>query len=149
MEAGDGSQRDETRDLDFDLVSDDIFRGKHILIAEDVVINREIVQALIEHTGVEIDFAVDGVEAFEKFSAQPENYDLILMDVQMPHMDGYEATNRIRNSGLPGADSIPIIAMTANVFREDVERCRAAGMNDHLGKPIDADEVIAKLKQYF
>jgi CheY-like chemotaxis protein len=145
LEGGD-FQREEAYDLDAD--SDGIFCGRHILIAEDVLINREIVQALIEHTGIDIDFAVDGAETVEKFSARPGMYDLILMDVQMPNMDGYEATRRIRSSGLTGADSIPIIAMTANVFREDVERCRAAGMNDHLGKPIDAEEVIAKLRHY-
>ncbi|MDR3265361.1 MAG: response regulator [Synergistaceae bacterium] len=127
---------------------DGIFDGKRILIAEDVEINREIVQALIAHTGATIDFALDGAEAVEKFSADPNGCDLILMDVQMPGMDGYEATRRIRASGLPGAETIPIVAMTANVFREDIEHCQEVGMNDHLGKPIDADEVIAKLRGY-
>jgi CheY-like chemotaxis protein len=70
------------------------------------------------------------------------------MDIHMPNMSGYEATVLIRASGLPGADKVPIIAMTANVFREDIERCLASGMNDHLGKPIDAGEVITKLKHY-
>ncbi|MDR1378102.1 MAG: response regulator [Synergistaceae bacterium] len=143
---GDDFQGEENYDMDVD--NDDIFCGKRVLIAEDVIINREIVQALIGHTGIEIDFAFDGMEAVEKFIARPGNYELILMDVQMPRMDGYEATKRIRDSGLPEADLIPIIAMTANVFREDIERCRVAGMNDHLGKPIDAEEVIAKLRHY-
>jgi CheY-like chemotaxis protein len=128
--------------------SDGLFAGKRILIAEDVAINREIVQTLIEHTGIDIDFAVDGLEAAEKFSTHPEEYELILMDIQMPGMDGYGATGRIRASGLPRAEAIPIIAMTANVFREDIERCHISGMNDHIGKPIDPDELIAKLRLY-
>jgi CheY-like chemotaxis protein len=115
---------------------------------EDVEINREIVEALLEHTGVKISFACDGAEAIDKFTAAPDGFDLILMDIHMPGVDGYEATRRIRASGLPRADAIPIIAMTANVFREDIERCLACGMNDHIGKPVDMDTVIAKLKTY-
>ena len=125
-----------------------IFRGKKFLIAEDVDVNREIISALLEETGAEMEFAVNGKEAVEKFMADPDKYDLILMDIQMPEMDGYEATKYIRTSGLRRAEIIPILAMTANVFREDVERCLAAGMNGHLGKPIDMDEVIVQLKEY-
>jgi signal transduction histidine kinase/DNA-binding response OmpR family regulator len=125
-----------------------VFARRRILAAEDVKINQEILSALLEDTGASLDYADDGADAVEKFSSDPEGYDIVLMDVQMPNMDGYEATRRIRSSGLPGAGKIPIIAMTANVFREDIERCRAAGMNDHLGKPIDIGEVIAKLRKY-
>ena len=128
--------------------SDGIFAGKRILLAEDVEINREIAMALLEHTGIQIDPAFDGEEAVHAFSEAPGRYDLILMDVHMPKVDGYEATRRIRASGLPGAETIPIIAMTANVFREDIERCLASGMNDHLGKPIDPDAVIATLRNW-
>ncbi len=127
---------------------DGALAGFHVLLAEDVEINREIVQVLLEPTGIDMDFAVDGEEAVSKWSADPTQYDLILMDVHMPHVDGYEATKRIRASGLPRAADVPIIAMTANVFREDVERCLASGMNDHLGKPIDESEVVAKLRRY-
>jgi CheY-like chemotaxis protein len=123
-----------------------IFTGKRILVADDVDINREILQALIEHTGVSIDNANDGEEALELFSANPGDYDLILMDVQMPRMDGYEATRRIRASGLPGAETIPIYALTANVFREDREACLACGANGHLGKPIDVDTLMETLR---
>jgi len=122
--------------------------GKRILIAEDVDINREIISALLEDTGLEVQFATDGSEAFEMFSAAPEYYGLILMDIQMPGMDGYEATRQIRASGLPRADTIPIIAMTANVLQEDIDNCIAAGMNDHLGKPVNINEVIHKLGEY-
>ena len=125
-----------------------VFAGRHILIAEDVDINREIISSLLEETGVEISFAFDGEEAVGKFSAEPEAYDLILMDIQMPIIDGYEATKRIRASGRTNADKIPIIAMTANVFSEDVERCLSAGMNGHLGKPVDINEIIARFKDY-
>ena len=122
--------------------------GKKLLIAEDIDINREIISALLEETGVIIDFAADGLEAVNLFVTDPGTYDLILMDIQMPLMDGYEATKRIRISGHENAHKIPIIAMTANVFAEDIERCLAAGMNDHLGKPVDVNEVILKLKDY-
>ena len=124
------------------------FQGYRILLAEDVDINREIMLTLLEPTGLEIDCAVDGEEAVRLFSSAPERYDLIFMDIQMPVMDGLEATRRIRALGFEKAGKIPIVAMTANVFREDVERCMKAGMNDHLGKPIDYNELLAKLKRY-
>ncbi|MCL2708676.1 MAG: ATP-binding protein [Defluviitaleaceae bacterium] len=123
-----------------------LFNGKRVMIAEDVEINREIISTLLEDTGVEIEFAFDGADAVKKFSARPEYYGAILMDLQMPEMDGYEATKRIRASKFPTAGSVPIIAMTANVFKEDVERCITVGMNGHLGKPVDVCEVIEKLK---
>ncbi|MDR3365150.1 MAG: response regulator [Clostridiales Family XIII bacterium] len=126
---------------------DGIFAGKTILIAEDVDINREIIAALLEPTAVSIDFAFDGQEAVGKFAAS-DAYALILMDIHMPNMDGFEATQRIRASERPGAAAIPIVAMTANVFREDVEKCLAAGMNDHLGKPLEMDKVINTLSRY-
>jgi signal transduction histidine kinase/CheY-like chemotaxis protein len=124
------------------------FSGRRILLAEDIEINQEIVLALLEPTHLEIDCADTGARAVELFTGSPERYDMIFMDVQMPEMDGYEATRRIRASGLPTAGTVPIIAMTANVFREDVERCLASGMNGHVGKPIDIEDVIVKLRQY-
>ena len=109
-------------------------------------INREIVQALLEPTGIHIECAGNGVEAVEKFMKNPDSYDIVFMDVQMPEMDGYEAPRRIRALDFQKAKEIPIIAMTANVFREDIECCLTAGMNDHVGKPLDFDEVLSKLK---
>jgi CheY-like chemotaxis protein len=82
------------------------------------------------------------------FSVDPGKYDVIFMDIQMPEMDGFEATRHIRALGVPEAKSIPIIAMTANVFKEDIEKCIESGMNDHVGKPLDFDEVIIKLNTY-
>jgi CheY-like chemotaxis protein len=143
------------------------FEGYHLLLAEDVAINREIVMALLEQTRLEIDCAGNGAEALDRYCAAPEKYDIIFMDVQMPEMDGFEATRRIRafeaerrKKGEPPKDAaalresgahsqgIPIIAMTANVFREDIEKCLAAGMNSHLGKPINFNDVMAKLRRY-
>ena len=109
-------------------------------------INREIVLALFEPAGLQIDCAENGAEAVRKFGEAPGNYDVIFMDVQMPEMDGYEATRCIRSLDIPEAKTIPIIAMTANVFREDVERCLEAGMNSHIGKPLNFNEVIDKLR---
>ena len=126
-----------------------IFAGKHILLAEDVEINREIVQTLLEPTQLEIDCAENGVEAVRMFTDDPHKYDMIFMDIQMPKMDGYETTQRIRALDDPAAKTIPIIAMTANVFREDVEKCLEAGMNSHVGKPIDFEEVMGKLRSYW
>ena len=127
--------------------SDD-FSAHSIILAEDIEINREIVLALLEPTCLQIDCAENGAEALKLFAATPEKYGLIFMDVQMPEMDGYEATRKIRALGVPQSKTIPIIAMTANVFREDVEKCLAAGMNAHVGKPLDFNEVIGQLRQH-
>ncbi|MDR3164037.1 MAG: response regulator [Synergistaceae bacterium] len=126
----------------------DKFDGFRVLMAEDVEVNREIVQALLEPTGLAFDCAQNGVEAVKLFSESPERYDLILMDVQMPEMDGYEATRRIRGLDTVKAAQVPIIAMTANVFREDVEKCLNAGMNGHVGKPLDIEELLSVLRKY-
>ena len=127
---------------------DGIFAGRRILLAEDVEINREIVLALFESTKLEIDCAVNGKDAVRKFSENPDSYELIFMDIQMPEMDGYEATQNIRAMNFPKAKNIPIIAMSANVFKEDVEKCLQAGMNGHVGKPLNFDEVLEKLNKY-
>jgi len=95
---------------------------------------------------IEIDCAVNGTEAVEMFAANPDRYDLIFMDLQMPVLDGFGASREIRKLNSEKAKTIPIIAMTANVFREDVEKCLAAGMNDHIGKPLDFDKVLEKLR---
>lgn len=124
------------------------FSGYHILLAEDIEINREIVLSLLEPTGVTITMAENGEIAVKKFTENPEYFDMIFMDMQMPEMDGSTATAKIRALDHPYAKEIPIVAMTANVFREDIERCLEIGMNDHTGKPLDMDDVLVKMKKY-
>jgi signal transduction histidine kinase/CheY-like chemotaxis protein len=126
------------------------FEGRHILLAEDVALNQEIVLALLEPTGLSIDCVDNGAEALRIYGANPGKYDMIFMDVQMPEMDGCEATRKIREleKSWPDIDAIPIIAMTANVFREDIDKCLGAGMNDHVGKPLNIEEVMDKLRKY-
>jgi len=126
-------------------VSDGELKGCQILLAEDVEINREILLASMESTGAQIDCAENGLEAVRLLDENPQKYDLVFMDVQMPEMDGLEATRQIRKSG----NAIPIIAMTANVFKEDIDRCLAAGMDDHLGKPLDMGNVLEKIRKYW
>jgi PAS domain S-box-containing protein len=133
---------DEQKDASVD------FTGRRILLAEDMEINREIILALFEPTNLEIDCAVNGEKAVAMFNTAPEKYDMIFMDIQMPEMDGFEATRRIRALDVPNAKTVPIIAMTANVFREDVEKCLEAGMNSHIGKPIDYEDIIKALQKY-
>jgi CheY-like chemotaxis protein/anti-sigma regulatory factor (Ser/Thr protein kinase) len=137
-----------TEDAPFELSEDEVYAGSTILIAEDIDVNREIIIAVLEPTQVNIDCAQNGKEAVQLFAAHPERYSLIFMDIQMPEMDGHEATRSIRAMSIPQAATIPIIAMTANVFREDVERSRAAGMNGHIGKPLDIKEVYSQLRTY-
>jgi len=119
-----------------------------LLLAEDVEINREIFCALLEDTGIQIETVENGIQAVEKFKADPARYDIIIMDIQMPEMDGYEATRVIRAMELPEAKTVPIIAMTANAFKEDIDQCLSCGMNDHLAKPIDENVVIEKIAFY-
>jgi signal transduction histidine kinase/DNA-binding response OmpR family regulator len=126
----------------------DSFAGCRILLADDIEINQEIVLALLEPMGIAIDCVENGAEAVKLFQEQPEQYDMIFMDVQMPEMDGYEATRRIRALDTPRAGEIPIIAMTANAFREDIEKCLDAGMDDHVGKPLNFDDVLFRLRKY-
>jgi signal transduction histidine kinase len=141
---GEKTEKDEGRRRDVA----GLYKGKRVLLVEDMEINREIVIALLEPTLLEIDSAENGIEAVRIFSEAPQKYDLIFMDVQMPEMDGYEATRRIRALDCPNAKTIPIIAMTANVFREDIEKCLEAGMNSHVGKPLAIEEVLDRLHKY-
>jgi CheY-like chemotaxis protein/two-component sensor histidine kinase len=130
------------------LESSDYFDGFHVLLAEDVETNREIMLTLLEPTLLGIDCAKNGLEALNMFRENTGRYDLVFMDLQMPEMDGYEATRRIRALNTPDAPTVPIIAITANVFREDIDKCIEAGMNGHLGKPLDFDEVLGTLRKY-
>ena len=126
-----------------------VFEGKRMLVAEDVDINREIIMALLEDTGVLIDCAENGREALEMVALDPEKYDIILMDMRMPEMDGLEATRQIRALPPRQRGRLPIIAMTANVFKDDIEACFTAGMDEHVGKPLDLDRVMEVMRKYF
>ena len=125
------------------------FEGKRILLAEDNELNREIaVELLGEETGAEIVEAEDGQRAVELFQQfEPGHFDLILMDIQMPRMDGYAATRAIRAMNRPDAKTIPILAMTANAFAEDAEKSRQAGMDAHIPKPLEIATVYATLSE--
>ena len=123
------------------------FKGKKILLAEDNEMNREIACEILEEEGFIVDTAEDGSVAVEKMKAAvPGQYDLILMDIQMPKMNGYDATKAIRKLTNPYASKIPIIAMTANAFAEDKENALAAGMNGHIAKPIDVPKLLNTLE---
>ena len=123
--------------------------GLKILLAEDNDLNAEIAVVQLEELGMQITRAADGEEAVRFFAENPQGtFDLILMDVMMPKMNGYEATKAIRSlQNRPDAVSIPIIAMTANAFSEDVQASLDAGMNGHLSKPIVLDEVIKTISR--
>jgi CheY-like chemotaxis protein len=142
----------EKKSAESDAPSD--FSGKRILLAEDVEINREIVLTILEPLGLKVIEAEDGQKAYDLFRANPEGIDLVFMDIHMPGIDGYESARLIRafENEQAGQNQthrrVPIVAMTANVFKEDVERCLAAGMNDHLGKPLDFNAVQAILGKY-
>lgn len=124
-------------------------RGLHVLLAEDNPMNMEIAMDILNKTGMMVDGVSDGKQAYEKFTGEPEGtYDAILMDVQMPVMNGYQATGAIRKSEHPEAGTIPIIAMTANAFAEDVNAAIASGMNSHIAKPVDYDKLYEVLNQF-
>jgi len=120
------------------------FSGYTILFAEDVEINREVVFALLEHTGVRIECAENGQIAVHMYAADPDRYNMIYMDIQMPVLDGYAAARKIRAMD----ENVPIIAMTADVFADDVQKCKRAGMDDHIAKPIDFDECVRIVKKH-
>jgi len=123
--------------------------GVKILLVEDNELNMEIAQMLLEDAGAIVTSVTDGLQAVEAFkSSEPGSFDIILMDIQMPNMDGLQATRIIRNLSRPDAASIPIFAMTANAFADDVNSAKAAGMNEHLAKPLDVPKILATIAKY-
>ena len=122
-------------------------RGKHILLAEDNELNAEIAIAILEETGIIIDRVEDGIQCVNRIEQMPAGtYDMILMDIQMPNMDGYKATQEIRRLPDRNKACIPIIAMTANAFAEDKKKAFDAGMNEHIAKPIDIEKLRAVIR---
>ena len=122
--------------------------GKTALLADDIEINREIVMGILEDTGMTFTCAANGREAVELFSSGPDKYDVILMDINMPEMDGVEATRRIRALDAPEGTRVPIFAVTANTSREEIQNYINAGMTEHIGKPMDYNELVRKMSMY-
>ena len=138
------TEHDQTSDQDINL------SGRRILLAEDNELNWEVARELLSDLGVELDWAEDGRICVDKFQTSPQGYyDIILMDLRMPHMTGYEATQAIRGLDHPDALSVPIIAMSADAFSDDIQHCLDCGMNAHIAKPIDIMELTRLLKRYF
>lgn len=141
-------ETDEQEPEQAEAPSDDALTGRRILVAEDNDLNWEILEELLSDLGIKLEWAENGQICVDKFTAaEPGYYDAILMDVRMPVMNGYEATQAIRASNHPNAD-IPIIAMTADAFSEDIQRCLESGMNAHTAKPVNLTEIVALLKKY-
>jgi CheY-like chemotaxis protein len=120
-------------------------KDRKVILAEDVAINRDLIAMYFDGSGVKFEFAVNGREVCEKFERDPGAYSLILMDIQMPEMDGYEVSRRIRAMDVDWAKQIPIIAMTGNDQKEDIDLCFEAGMDDHIPKPIDMEVLQDKV----
>ncbi|WP_343209523.1 PAS domain-containing hybrid sensor histidine kinase/response regulator [Anaerolentibacter hominis] len=124
-------------------------QGRHVLLVEDNDLNREIAAELLSMQGIHVDTAVNGKEAVEQFAASaPGEYDAVLMDIQMPVMNGYDATAAIRSLKRDDSRSVPILALTANAFTSDVGKARSAGMNDHIAKPIDVKLLMETLLKW-
>ena len=133
---------------DMSLPEDD-FKGRRLLLVEDIMVNREIALAMLSIYGFKVEVACDGVEAVEKIKSQgTDHYDAVLMDIDMPRMNGYEATKAIRNLPDPGAVDLPILALTANAFAEDKQMAFESGMNAHIAKPIDRTSLIETLGRF-
>ena len=122
--------------------------GMRILLAEDNALNREIALVILEEKGAEVTCAVNGKEALDCFAESPEGfYDVILMDIMMPVMDGLQANRKIRTLKRPDAQTIPVFAMTANAFQEDIKKSREAGITAHFSKPLDYEMLVRKIQE--
>ena len=125
------------------------YSSKRILVVEDNDLNREIAEEILSMTGVEVETAENGKAAVDMVAASEEGYyDLILMDLQMPIMNGHDATRALRAMGRKDTKTIPIVAMTANAFVEDIQQSKASGMNEHMSKPLDIDQLQRMLSRW-
>lgn len=138
------------RDISLQDFAQNDFSGRRVLLVEDHELNREIAATVLEAAGVEVDCAENGLIALEKVrDSQAGYYDLVLMDIRMPVMDGLAAARAIRGLERPDAGTLPIVAMSANAFAEDIGKSKAAGMNEHLAKPIDLEKLLGVMRKYW
>ena len=145
---GDSGFSDDCGPHQMPTADDDVVRGMHILVVDDIEINRMILTSILDTLGATCDSACNGQEAVEQFEkSRPGEYDLILMDIQMPELNGYGATRAIRASEHPSARTVPIIAMTANAFVEDVRNALESGMDAHIAKPVQIDTLKSTIQQ--
>ena len=136
-------------DLTNDVIEDGNISGMKILLVEDNELNKEVAQFILEDAGALVDTAEDGMQAMDAFVvSKVGEYDVILMDIMMPHMDGIETTNLIRSLEREDAKKVAIIAMTANAFSDDVYKSKNAGMNEHLSKPLDSEKMLKVISRY-
>ena len=143
-----GKPSQDARDYLKNIAASD-YTGKKILLVEDNELNREVAAEIIGMTGAEIETAVNGKEAVDKVADHPNGYyDLVFMDVQMPIMNGYEAATAIRSLPKHKGELLPIVAMTANAFTEDVILAKSAGMNEHIAKPLDMEKLNRMLHEW-
>ena len=140
------ARRMSDRSTDDGLSTDPDLIGSRVLVVDDHRINQEVAREILEQAGIEVQIAANGAEALDRVVARGEEYDVVLMDLQMPHMDGYEATRRLR--AIDRFAELPIVAMTANAMAGERERCLAAGMNDYVSKPIDLGELFQALARW-
>ncbi len=143
----DGSEEQHTSELEE--FAKERFDGRRALLVEDNELNAEIATEILTMVGLEIEHAHDGKEAVDIMTSVEENYfDIVFMDIQMPVMNGYEASRAIRTLPSDYARSVPILAMTANAFAEDVAAAKNAGMNEHIAKPLDLNQLLRALKKW-
>ena len=142
-------QSEHSTDVEVDLIDENKFSGKRVLLVDDIDLNREIATELLSMNGIQVECAFDGQMAVDMVREKPEHYyDLVFMDIQMPKMNGYEATKAIRASEREDLKSIPIVAMSADAFSDDVYRAKESGMNDHVSKPIDIPKLMGALETW-